>query len=571
MAKVVGDIAVTVGADVSPLRKGMDKAGRSVKSFGRDSEAMGKKFAKVGVGIAVAAAAASAALLKLAAESGKVGAEISNLSKMAGIGTTEFQRYAAGAQTVGIEQDKLADILKDVNDKVGDFMSTGAGPMADFFENIGPLVGVTAENFRNLSGPDALQLYVSSLEKAGASQQDMTFYMEALASDATALLPLLRDNGAELERLGTAAQQTGRVLSEETVAGAQKLNDKLRELREETRNEVITALVSLEDELQVLADFVKEHGVPALEALIKFASNAATKFGDLKETIKSLGGNPRFFDELGNEYDQYNNLIASPNATVGTPLVDDGNLLPPPLKITNMGDGKLPPRLPIGGGGAKSGRDFDEEMEALQAQFATEYEVIQAEFAKQLAQLAEFRAAKVSTEEEYNALEAQIRQEHADKMVAIERAATAAKLAAISGAFGDLSSLMSSENKKMFKIGQAAAIAESTISGYQAAVTAWEKGMKVGGPGMAAAFSAASLVKTGALISSIASQSPTGGGGGGGGASVGGGSASAPPVNTSPNVALQLVGGDMYGRDQVISLINAINEAQEDGAIVRLV
>jgi hypothetical protein len=32
-----------------------------------------------------------------------------------------------------------------------------------------------------------------------------------------------------------------------------------------------------------------------------------------------------------------------------------------------------------------------------------------------------------------------------------------------------------------------------------------------------------------------------------------------------------LTGGDMFGRDQVISLINAINEAQEDGAVVRLV
>ena len=63
--------------------------------------------------------------------------------------------------------------------------------MADFFENIAPQVGVTADQFRKLNGADALQLYVSSLQKANVSQNDMTFYLEAIASDASYLLPLL--------------------------------------------------------------------------------------------------------------------------------------------------------------------------------------------------------------------------------------------------------------------------------------------------------------------------------------------------------------------------------------------
>ncbi|MEN1443859.1 phage tail tape measure protein, partial [Pseudomonas aeruginosa] len=101
----------------------------------------------------------------------------------------EFQKYALAAETMGVEQDKLADIFKDVNDKAGDFLNTGGGALKDFFDNVAPKVGVTADEFRKLSGPQALGLYVSSLEKAGASQQDMTFYLEAIASDATALLP----------------------------------------------------------------------------------------------------------------------------------------------------------------------------------------------------------------------------------------------------------------------------------------------------------------------------------------------------------------------------------------------
>ena len=84
--------------------------------------------------------------------------------------------------------------------------------MADFFENIAPRVGVTADQFARLSGPEALQLYVSSLERAGVSQQEMTFYLEAMASDTTRLIPLLQNGGAEMTRLGAQAQTEGRVV-----------------------------------------------------------------------------------------------------------------------------------------------------------------------------------------------------------------------------------------------------------------------------------------------------------------------------------------------------------------------
>jgi hypothetical protein len=123
------------------------------------------------------------------------------LAQVANATPDAFQRWAGAAQSVGIEEEKLADILKDVNDRAGDFLATGGGEMKDFFETVAPKVGVTAEQFRRLSGPDALQLYVASLEKARVSQQEMTFYLEAMANDVTRLLPLLRDGGTEMERL----------------------------------------------------------------------------------------------------------------------------------------------------------------------------------------------------------------------------------------------------------------------------------------------------------------------------------------------------------------------------------
>ena len=153
--------------------------------------------------------------------------EIQRLAQVSNSSVGELQRMAFAAQSVGIEQDKMADILKDVNDRVGDFMQTGGGPMADFFENIAPKVGVTAEQFKNLSGPQALQLYIDSLQKAGLTQSEMTFYLEAMSSDLSMLLPLLKDGGNGFLALAERAEKLGIILSTDQVSAITAMNQSL--------------------------------------------------------------------------------------------------------------------------------------------------------------------------------------------------------------------------------------------------------------------------------------------------------------------------------------------------------
>lgn len=104
-----------------------------------------------------------------------------------------------------------------MQDRIGDFQQTGGGPLADFFENIAPLVGVTIQQFQKLSGPQALQLYYDSLQKVGASQNDMKFYMEAIISDSSLLIPLLQNGGEGFKKWGEAAEQANAILSDEMI------------------------------------------------------------------------------------------------------------------------------------------------------------------------------------------------------------------------------------------------------------------------------------------------------------------------------------------------------------------
>ncbi|WMM36565.1 tail length tape-measure protein 1 [Pseudoalteromonas phage PS_L5] len=221
---MIGSISAKITADDTEFLAAMGRVKTSLSSQATQLRSSANNYAKWGAAAAAAAAVAGSALVKNTADGIR---ELKTFSQVANTSTQDFQKLAYGAKTMGIEQDKLADILKDVNDRVGDFGATGGGAMADFFTNIAPKVGVTYENFKKLSGKDALQLYVSSLEKANLSQADMTFYMEAMASDSTQLLPLLKNNGEAMGVMATEADNLGLALSDIDIAKVEQANKQL--------------------------------------------------------------------------------------------------------------------------------------------------------------------------------------------------------------------------------------------------------------------------------------------------------------------------------------------------------
>ncbi len=220
-------LSATGGRQVRAELEGVGAAGsRGMGRLSRELDQANARMAAFARRARIAATAAAAALagavVAMTRSTVAAANEIGQLSQVANAAPEVFQRWSAASATVGIQQEKLADILKDVNDRVGDFLQTGGGPMADFFENIAPRVGVTADQFARLSGPEALQLYVDSLERAGVSQQEMTFYLEAMASDTTRLIPLLQNGGAEMTRLGAQAQALGAVLDADAIAAMRR-------------------------------------------------------------------------------------------------------------------------------------------------------------------------------------------------------------------------------------------------------------------------------------------------------------------------------------------------------------
>jgi lambda family phage tail tape measure protein len=287
------DLIAKIGAFTGPL----DKASQDAKK--RTAE-ISKSFDNLAKGVGAAVGSIPAVLAALVVHSASVAKEISNQAALAGLGTTEFQKYAAGAKSVGVEQDKLSDIFKDTNDKLGDFANTGGGALKDFFTNIAPKVGLTADSFKKLNSKDALALYVTSLEKANVSQQEMTFYMEAIASDSTALVPLLRNGGKAFDELGAAAEAAGVVMDEGTIAAAKQFGIEVQGLEQY----LISAKTMLAAEfLPVLAQFSKDLNSSAKEAggLKGIVGELGEKLVESTAFIVNAGdGVVRVFDVIAN-------------------------------------------------------------------------------------------------------------------------------------------------------------------------------------------------------------------------------------------------------------------------------
>ena len=180
--------------------------------------------------------------------------EIENMSRLANATTQEFQEWAFASSSVGVSQEKLGDIMKDVNDKFGDFMQTGGGEMADFFEKIAPKVGVTAKEFQGLSGPQILGKYYETLQKANVSQAEMTFYMESIANDATLLAPLLANNGEKLKEMSKQAHELGVILDDEAIQATKDFQGALGLIGSTIKGVVANVVADLAPALKQMAN-----------------------------------------------------------------------------------------------------------------------------------------------------------------------------------------------------------------------------------------------------------------------------------------------------------------------------
>ena len=316
---ILSRIQILLDANTANFEQNLQNAQRtSVSTFDKI-----KSSAKVmGTAVAAGAASATVALAAMAWETANQAVELEKFALRANTTTQDFQKMAVGAQAYGIEQEKLSDMMKDFNEKLGELTTIGAGGGVDFFEQIAVKTEGSAAaaeklilKMQKLSGPEALQLYVNKLEEAGVNQQQMSFYLESMASDMTDLIPLLINGGEGMQLYSDAAERAGLVMSDETIAQAKILKEQMYLLdlqmqgaKNQLMQAVIPAFVDIaqaffggsEQGLQFSG--VAEGVAKVLKGVASVAIGAVTAIQLLG---KALGGMAAIGGAIWNEMDWY--------------------------------------------------------------------------------------------------------------------------------------------------------------------------------------------------------------------------------------------------------------------------
>ncbi|EPJ5256225.1 phage tail protein, partial [Acinetobacter baumannii] len=225
--------------------------------------------------------AATAGLATLAIEVANNNVELARFSALANTSIQSFQGLSGAAQTLGFSQEKLSDMMKDFNEKIGEFASVGSGGAKDFFEQIAVKTESGAEGAKKLAeemskmdGVEALQTYVDKLEEAGVNQQQMSFYLESMGSDLTGLIPILQDGGKLWKEYQSAMEEAGIITGEEAI-------QKSIELKAQTE--------VLQMQYTGLKNQLAQAVMPALSGVISHFMNGTTKGGAFTGVIQTLG------------------------------------------------------------------------------------------------------------------------------------------------------------------------------------------------------------------------------------------------------------------------------------------
>ncbi|OAM07530.1 hypothetical protein AZK46_15530 [Acinetobacter baumannii] len=250
------DLLVRLGKFTEPLKQAEGQLKGSLTKM--------KGFiASYGAIAATAIVGATTAIIAMADTMAKHNAELERFAYLSQTSVAEFQKMAVGAQMMGIEAEKLSDIMKDWNERFGDFLTAGSGPLVDFMEQVAVKTEKGADGamklakeLSKLSGPESMGLFVKKMEEANLSQDQMSFLMESMASDSTLLLPLLKNNAEGMRLWGEAAERAGIIMDEKTLKASRELQVQTKMLdmqyeglKRQLLSSVIPALVNISDAL----------------------------------------------------------------------------------------------------------------------------------------------------------------------------------------------------------------------------------------------------------------------------------------------------------------------------------
>lgn len=255
---------------------GLDNLDTTAKNTSLSMEEFKAAATKAALGATAVAAAIGVAVHEAAA----FAREVRIASNRTGESVEKMQALAFATNTVGVSMEKLGDIGKDTNEKIGEFLATGGGGFKDFSDVMGLSergAQDLAGQFEKMTGPDVLQAMVIQMESAGVSAERMSFALEGMASDTTDLLPLLTNGGEKLNQLTGEFGELGLVIGETDLGKIEQVGLKLKKAAD---------VFSVEGK-KLISEYSEEL-IAGIDAVLLFAQKSTAVFNVVTVGLGSM-------------------------------------------------------------------------------------------------------------------------------------------------------------------------------------------------------------------------------------------------------------------------------------------
>ncbi|ELY2759423.1 phage tail tape measure protein [Cronobacter sakazakii] len=288
----------------------MEKAERSSgkwrKQIEGDAKAVGSAISSVGVAAAGAAVAASAAGIVLLKSTSEQITETDRWAKSLRVSTQELLAWQFAAEKAGVSGDQMADIFKDIGDKIGDAILNKSGEAVDALNAL----GLSADKLSKTTPDKQLLAIGEALSKVSTNAGKITI-LESLGNDLSKLLPLFDNNNEKLKLFIQQAKDYGVAPDANSINDLLKVNELFQEIEAQVKGlktELASGLAkvdltqlnkSLSDVKNILTDPSVLQGLASLVSQIAglagWMAKAASEAGKLAvasgNRMAALGGN----------------------------------------------------------------------------------------------------------------------------------------------------------------------------------------------------------------------------------------------------------------------------------------
>lgn len=207
-SKSLGTLTIDLIAKVGGFVSGLSQAERASQKWRKQvkEDAAAAAVAMTGFATAVGAAAIGAGVAgyNLLKTTSRQITESDRWAKSLNMSTQSLLAWQYAAEKAGVSGDQMADIFKDVGDKIGDAVLNKSGEAVGALDSL----GLSAKKLAGES-PDKQLLAISDALEKVKSNAEKTTILESLGNDLSKMLPLL-DNGSEkLRQYMDAAKKFG--------------------------------------------------------------------------------------------------------------------------------------------------------------------------------------------------------------------------------------------------------------------------------------------------------------------------------------------------------------------------